>query len=540
MKNWGSLLILAVAQFVMVLDTTVMNVSITEVANDVGGTITDLQTAITLYTLVMAAFMLAGARLGDMFGRGQVFAVGLAIYGLGSFLTGLSHSVSMLLCAWSVIEGIGAIMVMPSIAALVVTNFEGQTRAFAYAVLGGVAAAGAAVGPLIGGWVTANLTWRYVFFAEVILVIGVLLARGRLTSGPLPERRPTFDVMGLVLSASGLGIAVLAVLKSGTWGWFEARAVPTIGGHELTVFGFSPVIPLICAGLVILWGFVAYENRRKRSGRDVLLDPALLDIAPLRAGLMTFGAQQMTIMGCFFVLPVYLQTVLGYDAFETGLRLLPISIAMLIAALCGPRIALRRSVRGTVWIGLTLMTIGSILLVGAADVELNGLLFGTGLAFFGAGAGLLASQTGNIVMSSAPPAQSSEAGGLQGTAMNLGSSLGTAFVGAVLLAALSVTFVNNIQASESVPEPARTQLATRVENDGVPLVTGANVESALIDAGADEQTASAVADTYVTSQVEALKRALAAVVIIALFGFWLSRKVPAHIEPAQSTTPTVT
>src|SRR3954470_10654048 len=442
---------LASAQFVMVLDTSVMNVAISQIVKDLDTTIQGVQTAITLYTLVMAAFMLLGAKLGDILGRNRAFAIGLGIYGVGSLTTALSPNLAVLLLGWSGVEGFGAVLVVPAIAALTAATYEGKDRALAYALLGAVAAVAVAAGPLIGGWVTTELSWRYVFAGETVVVILILLLRGRIARAPAPDRRPQLDVVGVALSSVGLGLAVFAILRSSVWGFVKPRSAPTIDGTEITPLGFSVVPFMVLAGLALLWAFGAWEGRRARQGRDQLLDTALLRVTQLRAGLSTLVGQQLVLMGTFFVIPVYLQVVLGLDAFETGKRLLPLSVSMLVFALLGPRIAARRSPRTVAQLGLVAVSIGAAVMLGTLDVTLNETGFKLALALVGAGAGLLASQLGNVIMSAVAPTKSSEAGGLQGTAQNLGSSLGTAIIGAVLLASLATGFSERIAKNPEIP-----------------------------------------------------------------------------------------
>ena len=460
MRKWIPLIMLASAQFVMVLDTSVMNVAISQIVEDLDTTIQGVQTAITMYTLVMAAFMLLGAKLGDILGRNRGFAIGLAIYGVGSLTTALSPNLGVLLIGWSGVEGFGAVLVIPAIAALTAASYEGRERALAYALLGGVAAVAIAAGPLIGGWVTTEFSWRYVFAGETVVVILLLLLRGRIPRAAAAERRPRLDLVGVALSASGLGLIVFAILRSSVWGFVQPRTPPTINGTEITPLGFSPVPFLVLGGLALLGAFFVWEQRRARLGRDQLLDPTLLRVAQLRAGLSSLLGQQLVLMGTFFVIPVYLQVVLGFDAFETGKRLLPLSVAMLVFALLGPRMAARRSPRTVAQLGLVAVSIGAIVMLATLDVTLNDTGFKVALAIIGAGGGLLASQLGNVIMSSVAPAKSSEGGGLQGTAQNLGSSLGTAIIGAVLLASLATGFSQRIANNPDVPAAAREQIAS--------------------------------------------------------------------------------
>ena len=525
MRKWIPMLILASAQFVMVLDTSVMNVAISQIVEDLDTTIQGVQTAITLYTLVMAAFMLLGAKLGDILGRNRAFAIGLAIYGVGSLTTALSPNLAVLLVGWSGVEGFGAVLVVPGIAALTAATYDGRERALAYALLGGIAAIAIAAGPLIGGWVTTEFTWRYVFAGETVVVIGILLLRGQIARAPAAERRPRLDIVGVALSASGLGLIVFAILRSSVWGFVQPRTPPEIGGTEITPLGFSPVPFIVLAGLALLWAFAAWEQRRARLGRDQLLETTLLRISQLRAGLSSLVGQQLVLMGTFFVIPVYLQVVLGLDAFETGKRLLPLSLAMLVFALLGPRIAGRRSPRTVAQIGLVAVSVGAVVMLATLDVALNETGFKVALALVGAGAGLLASQLGNVIMSSVAPTQASEAGGLQGTAQNLGSSLGTAIIGAVLIASLATGFSQRISENPDVPPAARETIVANAEQ-GIDIVPVETVERAAVDGGLTQDQARAVAADYGDAQLDALRLSLGAVALAALLSLWFTTRLP--------------
>ena len=509
----------------MVLDSSVMNVSISQIVADLDTTVTGVQGAITMYTLVMAAFMLVGAKLGDIWGRDRAFGIGLAVYGLGSLTTALSPNLYVLLFGWSLVEGLGAVLVIPAIAALTAANYKGKDRAFAYGIIGGVAGAAIAVGPVIGGWVTTYYSWRYVFVGEVVIVIAVLLARKRMQAAPQPEHPPKLDFGGAALSAAGLGLIVFGILKSSSWGWVWPLDAPTVDGHEITPLGFSLVPFLIVGGILLLWCFGMWEERREQHGRDALLERALLTIESLRAGLATLMSQQLVLMGTFFVLPVYLQVVLGLDAFETGKRLLPMSITMLAAALAGPKLVTHIAPRAIVRLGLSAMVIAALVLVGTIDVTLNETGFKLALALFGVGAGLMMSQLGNVIMSSAPPGKTNEAGGLQGTAQNLGASLGTALIGSVLLTGLLTGFNDRIAENPALSGSTKTQIAAATEN-GIEIVTTEQAHAALVDAGATPAEADAITADYSDAELDALKKAMLAVALLALLSIIFTRRLP--------------
>jgi EmrB/QacA subfamily drug resistance transporter len=528
---WLPIAILASAQFVMVLDSSVMNVSISQIVVDLDTTIQGVQLAITAYTLVMAAFMLAGAKLGDILGRQRTFAIGLAVYGLGSLTTALSPNLAVLLIGWSLVEGLGAALVMPAIVSLVAATYSGSQRALAFGIIGGVAGAAIAVGPLIGGWVTTELSWRYVFAAETAVVICILLLRNRLQRAPAIDPRPRLDLLGVALSSLGLGLVVFGILKSSQWGLIEPRGALTIGGREITPFGFSVVPFVILAGLGCLGAFVLWEERRERSGRDTLLDRSLLKIGQLRAGLTTLMLQQLILLGTFFALPVYLQVILGFDAFETGKRLFPMSVTMFIAAMAGPRLAAGFAPKRVAQAGLLALAAASLLLLATVDVELDETEFALALALFGVGAGLLLSQLGNVIMSSVRPEQTNEAGGLQGTAQNLGASLGTALIGAVLIAGLTNGLTQRIEENPAIPVPVRERVA-EIAQEGIPIVPVADVEQAAVDGGLPADQAQALAEDYGDAQLQGLKRAILAVAVFALLSLWFTRGLPGRAPPA--------
>ncbi len=522
--GWGVVGMLAAAQFIMVLDTTVMNVSISQVVADLNTTVVGLQTAITMYTLVMASFMLIGGKFGERWGAKQAFWVGLLVYGTGSFITSVAPNLAVLVIGWSFIEGMGAILVIPAIAALTAATYQGKQRAIAYGVLGGVSGASMAAGPLVGGWVSAYYSWRYVFAAESVVVLIILLF---LRIIPAVQRRNAkLDTAGAVLSALGLGTIVLGILRSSQWGWITPSAgVPEVNGKPLTPLGLSPTLWLILIGAVLLVAFGRRERTVKDRGDEPLLDLALLKIPRMRAGLVVQWCQAFIIQATFFVLPLYLQTVLGFDSLKTGVTILPMSVAMFVFALGGSTLTGRFSPKLIVQRGIAAMLVGEVVLLYFLEPQLSGWGFGTGLALLGAGLGLLASQVGNVIMSSVEPARGGEAGGLQGTSLNLGASLGVALVGSILLATLASNFTQGVQGSPSLPDSVKQQVSVAAEAS-VNFVSTKQVEEAAQKAGLPaDQTAELVA-TYSDAQLRALRAALAFLALFALLSLAWVRRLP--------------
>lgn len=519
MGRWKPLVGLGIAQFLMVLDTAVMNVSISQLVHDFHTTVTTIQAVITLYALVMAALMITGGKLGDIWGRRRTFTIGIIVYAVGSGLTSVAPTVAVLALGWSIIEGTGAAMVLPALAALVGANFKGKDRAAAYGIIGGLSGAGIAVGPLLGGWVTTYLTWRLVFAGEVVLVLVILAVIRWIADAPPPARRPRLDVVGSVLSAAGLAMVVLAILQSGTWGWVKPRNSP------ITIFGFSLTPFLIAAGLVTLWLFRRWEARRERRHEDPLIRWRLFSIPVVRAGLSTLVAQNLILLGTFFVIPLYLQVVQGFNAFETGLRLLPVSVTMLVAALLGPRVASRRGPRGTVRIGLVLVFGAIVWLLATIKPEIDDASFAGAMALLGVGMGLLASQLGNVLQSSVEDKDRSEVGGLQYTAQNLGSSIGTALIGSILIGALAAAISIRVSNNADISSAVKNQVGVKLEA-GISFVPASQVEQGLKDARVPPGQVDTLVSDYKEAQLSGLKAALLAAAGIALASLLFTENLP--------------
>ena len=416
------LLTLAAGQFLMTLDTSVMNVAIATVAEDVGTDVTGIQTAITLYTLVMAALMITGGKIGALLGRKRAFAIGCVIYGAGSLTTALAPTLTVLIIGWSLLEGIGAALILPAIVALVAANFGPSERPRAYGLVMAAGAVAVAVGPVIGGLFTTYLSWRYVFAGEVLVVIAILAIARRMADEP-PGRRPRIDLVGVVLSAGGLGLAVFGVLRTSVWGWVS----PKPGAPDL--FGISASLWLMLAGAFVLWLFYEWETRLEERGDEPLVGPSIFRYLQMSTGLKMFFFQFFVQSGLFFVVPLFLSVSLGLSAIDTGVRLLPLSITLLVAAIGIPRFRPDANPRRVVRLGLLSMFGGVVVLLAAIDEEASAEIVTLPLLLAGLGVGALASQLGAVTVSAVPDELSPEVGGLQNTATNIGASLGTALAG---------------------------------------------------------------------------------------------------------------
>ena len=539
--SWLPLVALGLAQFVMVLDQTAMNVSISALVDDFDTTVTTIQAVITLYCLVMAMFMLTGGKIGDIIGRRRAFVIGLVVYACGSALTAVAPSVVVLTLGWSVLEGIGAALVLPALVALIAGNFEGAPRKVAYAVIGGVAGAGIAVGPILGGWATTEYTWRIIFVGEVLLVGLILIMTPKVADALRTGPAPKLDVVGTVLSASGLGLVVFGVLQSTTWGWVAPKDSP------VTPFGFSLTPFVIGAGAALLWSFAAWQRRREAGGRDPLVHLALMTIASVRSGLAGLFTQNLILMGVFFIVPLYLQLVIGLDALETGLKLLPVSIAMFAASAAGSRLSSRFAVRSIVRGGLAITVVAIVMILATIDPQLDSGSFAWSMAVLGVGMGLIVSQLGNVIQSSVDASGRGEAGGLQFTSQQLGSSLGVALLGAMVLSGLTGAFLANVSSDERISSEVSSQVGVAVQS-GVDFVSSDQIGAAAQGAGLDEQTTQALVDDYEAAQLQSLKAGLLGAAFLTLVSLAFTGGLPhdaarrdpdqprADAEPAQEET----
>ncbi|HEX6419703.1 MAG TPA: MFS transporter [Acidimicrobiales bacterium] len=521
MRKWAPLGVLALAQFLMVLDQAVMNVSISQLVEDFDTTVTTVQGVITMYSLVMATLMLTGGKVGDILGRRRAFTVGHVIYAAGSALTAASWSVGSLLVGWSFLEGVGAALVLPALVALLAATYDGRDRVAAFGVIGGVSGVGIAAGPIIGGYFTAELSWRWVFVGEVVIAALVVATVRTVSDAPLEGRRPELDRVGAALSIVGLGAVVVGVLQSSSWGWVRPKASP------VEPFGFALTPFVVAGGFVLLWLFALWEERVARLGRDPLVDTALFRVPELRSGLGSFLAQNTILLGIFFTLPLYLQIVLGFDALETGVRMLPISAAMFVTSASGPALARYLSPRRIVQGGFLTLVAAGVLLLQTIEPDLRGAAFGAALTLLGVGMGLVASQLGNVIQSAVGAARRSEAGGLQYSAQQLGSALGTALIGAVVLTALVAAFVNEIEQDERIAGDLTEEIRVEVASDAS-FVASADVARGLDAAGVDEATSAAVVEGYESAQMGALKAGLLLAAFVAVAALASTRHLPAE------------
>ncbi len=470
-KKLSVLILLASAQFILTLDSTFMNVSISTLVRDLHTSVTAIQGAIAFYSLVMASLMIAGAKIGDIIGRKKAFIIGLIIYGIGSLITSLSWNVTVLVFGWSFLEGIGAALIMPALFSIVVANFgEGKERVKAYGVLAAMAASGAALGPIIGGFLTAFVSWRIGFLAEVFVVLAILLNHKKIKDAVINLVNKKFDYVGLLLSALGMFTIVSGILMANTYGIITARKTFSIAGKTLiSPNQISPTIWFALLGIGILAIFIGWEVYRTRKNKAVLLNPKILKNKSVTYGIITTLAIQFVMAGTIFSISIVSQIILEYDAFQAGLVLLPLSLAVLVIAFLVGRIAAKHQPKGIVQFGIFLILLGAALIGILLYRHPSSLAFLPGLVLIGAGVGMGASMLSNLIISSVPTEGTSEASGLNSTFLNLGASLGTAIAGSLILGVFIGSSVNLINESSVFTSAQKTELTQKIEANGQTL-----------------------------------------------------------------------
>jgi MFS family permease len=410
---------LALAQFIASYAASNMNVAISTIADDLNTDVTGIQTTITLFTLTMAALMVPGSKLTDIWGRKFCFILGLVVYGTGALLAALAQGLGLLIVGYSLLEGVGSALLIPPIYILITVFFHDlKDRAKWFGVVSGAAGLGSAAGPLIGGLITSYVSWRASFLLQVAVVVVIALLARRIEDPPLPAERPSFDVPGAILSAAGLFFVVFGILQTSTYGWGAAR-----------------VWLFVALGVVVLAAFFGYARARERGGRTPLVSPSLFRNRTSNLGLVTQHVQWLVLQGVFFVISVFLQQERGYSAIQTGLMLVPATIGILLSSGLAQRMASRHPQRVLIRVGFTLTVAGIVLLLLLARADSANWTYWPGLFLMGFGVGAMLTASVNVVQSAWPEEVQGDISGVSRSVSNLGSSLGVAIAGSVLVAA---------------------------------------------------------------------------------------------------------
>jgi EmrB/QacA subfamily drug resistance transporter len=501
-------ILLSMAMFVLVVDTSLMNVSISAVVHDLGTTVSGVQSAIALEALVSAAFILIGSKVGDLIGRKRAFVMGLVAYAVGALAMALAQGLTAVIIFWAIVGGLGASLLLPAMQSLIHGNFEGAAQKKAYALVGAAAAIAAAVGPLLGGFITTYLSWRIAFLLEDVVILVVLSGIRLIRDVPYTGPRQ-IDWVGAILSVLGMGGLVLGILV-----WQE---------------GGEAVFALLAIGAGALAGFVYWLVRRKRDGKPTLIDPDLFKAALFKFGISQQMLQQVALGGAMIALPIYLQMVLEYNAMQAGLTLAPLSLSMFaVAIVAGGKRAQHRRPSSIIRMGFALATAGMALLLPIMPRASSGWYLLVPLMIAGSGLGMLVSQLNNYTLSPISEERVSEAAGVNSAAGSFGLSFGLAFAGAIMLAALSFTFTHMAQESTVLPAAEKQQVSHVLDHD-------AEVMSNTALAKQLEEQPKAIQDEIIRINTKARPRALQVALLVpiiaALLGFITSFRMMRLPDP---------
>ena len=524
MKKWGALVTLSLAMFIIVIDTTIMNVSISALIVDLNTTVSGVQSAISIYALVMAAFILIGAKLSDIFGKKRIFVIGLIVYGVGTTMASLSTSLGMLIIGWSMLEGIGGSLMIPNIQVLLRGTYQDEDLAFSYGMIGAVGAIGAAIGPIVGGFFTTYYSWRWAFRTELVIVIIVLVLSRYLTKDEAIESSPKFDFVGAGLSVLSWSSIVLGILLAQTYGFFMAKRPFLIGSFEFAPLGLSITPVLIGLGAILVIFLFRWESRQEESDQDSLFKPSILNTSGIKSGFAVRFVHVGLIASFLYIYPLLLQLSFEYTAMETGVALMPYSLSLLVLAIVGSKLATRFTAKRIIQVGFILALIG-LLIIGftitpestAADLSWGAIL--------GAGLGLIASQILNLILSSVSVTNTAEAAGLTSTFEQLGNAIGVALVGTIMLSALSFSLQQQIRNNSVFPIEIQTELVTAVES-GVQLMSNSQLESKLTAVGADQTMIAELKNLYGIARTSAFESGIGLMLFVAILGLIFTSGLP--------------
>lgn len=460
-KRWLGLPFIALGVALIIVDATIVNVAIPSIIDELSVTSTQAQWIQETYTLVFASLLLVFGRVADRVGRRRMFMLGVLIFVISSVIAANVNSGDALIAA-RLIQGAGGAMMLPTSLSLLNSTFFGKDRGIAFAVWGSTISAAAAFGPLLGGWLTTDFSWRWAFGINAplgaIIVLGLLLFVDESKS----ERDGTgADIVGAVLSVIGIGSIVFGLIEGRNYGWFTALEPTSLLGITWNA-AISPVPVLFAFGLAISTLFIWIEIRRNRQGKAVLLDLALLAIPSFRNANIAAGIVSLGEFGLLFALPLWLQNVLGYTAFDTGLILLSLAIGSFLASGAGATIGARKGPIFIVRLGILLEIIGIAVAGLVVSTSTSWWLIAIPLFFYGAGVGLATAQLTGVALADVPVQMSGQGSGIQSTTRQLGSAFGIAILGTVLFSSLGSDFDRRLEAFPQIPATVKTQLSETV------------------------------------------------------------------------------
>lgn len=472
-RKWLPLIVLSLAMMIIIIDTTVLNVSLRTIVDELNTDLQGIQWVITAYALTLAALTITGGRLGDLFGRKRMFILGAVIFAVGSFITSISHSVGTMIVGESIIEGVGAALMMPATASLLVANYKGKDRAIAFGVWGGIAGASAAIGPILGGFFTTNFSWRWAFRINIVVVLVLLAGAWFIAESRDRKAKRELDIVGIILSAGGLLAFVYGIIEASTYGWWLASQPYAVAGKQLLSGGGLSISPIMMGlGVVLLALFAFWEKHVEKKGRTPLVSLRIFLNKQFTSGTATISLMSLGMTGIIFAVPVFLQSVQNLNALQTGLALLPLSLAVLIVAPGSAALTKFFTPKRLIQTGLLIGVIASVVLGRSITATSTAADLAPGLALFGIGMGLVFAQASNLTLSAVPVSESGEASGINNTLRQVGSTFGSAIIGAVVLTTMASGLVSGVNNSTVIPEQLKPQISQAVSEQASGIELG--------------------------------------------------------------------
>jgi EmrB/QacA subfamily drug resistance transporter len=481
-RKWFPLIVLSSALTIIILDTTILNVSLKNIVQDLHTDIQSIQWVITIYSLMLAAFTITGGRMGDFFGRKRMFILGAVIFAIGSFITSISYNIPTMIIGEAIIEGIGACLMLPATTSLLVSTYEGRDRQIGFGIWGGIAAGSAALGPIFGGWLTTYYSWRWAFRVNVFVAVVLILGSFLIKEVRDTEEKPDIDYVGIILSSLGLLSIVFGLIEASTYGWWLAKQSLVLFGQTIFPVGATIVPYFIAAGIFLLELFILWEIRMEKKGRTPLVSLSLFKNRQFSLAALVTAVLALVQSGVFFAMPVFLQAVKHLDALHTGYVLLPMTLSLLVAAPFSAYISKYIKPKHLIQAGLLIDLISFFVLRSEISITSSTWALTPGFILFGIGSGFLFSQTSNMALSAVSVQESGEASGVNTTLRQLGATLGSAILGAILLSVLSSSLINGVNASAVIPEQLKptivqniNQQSSGIEFGGPSAISSGNI-----------------------------------------------------------------
>jgi EmrB/QacA subfamily drug resistance transporter len=517
LRKWAPLSVLSLALAIIIIDSTLLNVSLSTLIRELHTNLQSLQWVISSYSLILAALTVTGGRMGDLFGRKRMFMTGAFIFAVGSFIASISRSVPVLLTGESIVEGIGAALMMPSTASLLVSKYRGHDRAIAFGIWGGVGAAASAIGPILGGFLTTHYSWRWGFRIN-LFVVALLLIGSTIIDDRQERVGKGIDWIGVLLSATGLFLIVFGIIESESYGWLMARKpFPLWQPGPLSI---APVAMLLGAIVVAL--FAMWEWRMEAKGGTPIVSMRLFRNRQFVAGASVVGVLMLAQNGVIFTLPVFLQSVKQLDAFHTGLTLLPMSLMLLIVSPAAAGLTKRIPHKRLVQAGLIINTLAIVVLRLTIGIDMKLTWLVPGLALYGIGLGCVLSQINNLTLSAVPVREAGEASGVTNTFRQIGLSLGAAIIGAILITTILVRLDAAVEQSRNIPPQQKPQIIKMLRDQATGLAFG---ESRIFDALPPNIRSEMVAERRLATTA-GIQRAFVCGALFALLGLTVSTFLP--------------